>query len=351
MIRLAYFEHPSYVPLLRRAYALWAQLERDAAKPLLEITGGLMVGRPDSEVVRGTLESARLHDLPHEVLDCGAIRRRYPPFTPAPHLVGVFEPQAGVLRPEACVRAHLSLAATTGAELRFGERVTTWIASPGGDGVEVQTDRGTYAAARLVLAPGAWAPDLFELPQLPVEVERQVLFWLEPVGGTTPFTPDRFPVYVWDHGGGVQVYGFPVQDGPPEGVKVAFFRTGRGTRCTPQTIDRNLHPDEVATMREAIADVIPSLASGRLRATTTCMYTLTPDHHFVIGAHPRHPQVILASPCSGHGFKFASVVGEILADLAIDGATSHPVSLFSPSRFDLGADLPPTKERGPRSAR
>lgn len=351
VIRLAYFEHPSYVPLLRRAYALWAQLEQDADTALLTITGGLMVGRPESEVVRGTLASARLHDLPHEVLDASAIRLRYPPFTPASHLVGVFEPQAGVLRPEACVRAHLSMAAMRGADLRFGERVTTWTALPGGDGAEVHTERGTYSAARLVLAPGAWAPDLFALSHLPLEIERQVLFWFDPADSTAPFAPDRFPVYVWDHGAGVQVYGFPVQDGPPQGVKVAFFRTGRGTRCTPQTIDREVHPDEETTMREAIADVIPSLASGQLRAATTCMYTLTPDHHFVIGTHPRHPQVTLASPCSGHGFKFASVVGEILADLAIEGATSHPVSLFSPSRFDGGAHRPSPTGRGPRLAR
>lgn len=333
VIRLAYFEHPSYVPLLRRAYALWKDLERETGRDLLTVTGGLMVGRPDSEVVRGTLESARQHDLPHEVLDAASIQRRFPPFTPASHLVGVFEPQAGVLRPEACVEAHLAVAATHGADLRFGERVTGWTAPPGGDGVEVQTDRGAYAASRLVLAPGAWAPDLFALPQLPLEVERQVLFWLDPAGGVAPFAPDRFPVYVWDHGAGVQVYGFPAQDGPPEGVKVAFFRTGRGTRCTPQTIDRHVHPDEVTMMREAIAEVIPSLARGDLRAATTCMYTLTPDHHFVMGPHPRHPQVVLASPCSGHGFKFATVVGEILADLAIDGATAHPIALFDPLRF------------------
>ncbi|MDP1570930.1 MAG: N-methyl-L-tryptophan oxidase [Vicinamibacterales bacterium] len=333
VIRLAYFEHPSYVPLLRRAYALWGDLERETGTRLLTVTGGLMVGRPDSEVVRGTLESARLHDLPHETLDAGALQRRFPTFTPAPDLVGVFEPHAGVLRPEACVQAHLAVAASHGADLRFGERVTGWTVLAGGDGVEVQTQQETHAAGRLVLAPGAWAPDLFALPQLPLEVERQVLFWLDPVGGTAPFTPDRFPVYVWDHGAGVQVYGFPAQDGLPDGVKVAFFRTGRGTRCTPQTIDREVHASEVTMMREAIADVIPSLAGGELRAATTCMYTLTPDHHFVIGPHPRHPQVILASPCSGHGFKFASVVGEILADLATAGTTAHPIALFDPLRF------------------
>lgn len=335
VIRLAYFEHPSYVPLLRRAYALWDELQRNTGTPLLTITGGLMVGRPDSEVVRGTLASAQTHDLPHEVLNPTALQRRFPPFTPSPDLVGVFEPQAGVLQPEACVRAHLSMADARGATLRFAERVLDWRA--GGDGVEVTTDQGTYVARRLVLAPGAWAPQHFHLPDLPLEVERQVLFWFDPDGGTAPFAPARFPVYVWDHGAGVQVYGFPAQDGPPGGVKVAFFRTGRATRCTPDTIDREVRAGEVAAMREAIARVLPSLASGRLTAATTCMYTLTPDHHFVIGPHPAHPEVVLASPCSGHGFKFASVVGEVLADLTIDAATAHPIDLFDPRRFTATA--------------
>jgi sarcosine oxidase len=333
VIRLAYFEHPDYVPLLHRAYALWARLEHDTSRALLRITGGLMMGRADSEVVTGSLQSARTHELAHELLDATAIRRRFPPFTPASDITGVFEPSAGVLRPEACIEAHLDRAVAQGAELRFDERVVGWTARPGGDGVEVRTTRATYVASRLVLAPGAWAGALFDLPDVPLEVERQVLYWFDPVGGTAAFAPDRFPVYVWDMGEGVQIYGFPAQEGPPGGVKVAFFRTGLGTRCTAETIDRQIHADDVHRVRSAVADAIPAIAGGPLLAATTCMYTLTPDHHFVIGTHPRHPQVVVASPCSGHGFKFATVVGEVLADLALDGTTRRPIALFAPSRF------------------
>ena len=299
---------------------------------MLTITGGLMIGTPDSEVVSGSLRSAQTHGLAHEMLDAAEIRRRFPPFTPQPGDVALYEERAGVVRPESAIHAHLEQANRHGADLRFDERVVDWQARPAGD-VEVRTTRGRYEAARLVLAPGAWAPGLFHLPQLPLEVERQVLYWFDPPGGTAPFAPDRFPIYIWDRGGGVQFYGFPAEAQGRRGVKVAFFRTGRATRCTPDGLDRVVHPDETRAMREALAPCIPELSAGKLVETVTCMYTLTPDHHFVIGIHPHHPEVVLASPCSGHGYKFATVVGEILADLAIELTTRHRIDLFSPARF------------------
>jgi len=333
VIRLAYFEHPAYVPLLHRAYALWERLERDSGDSLLTITGGLMMGRPESDVVSGSLRSAREHALAHEWLDAAEIHRRFPPLTPPPGVCAVYEPRAGVLRPEACGHAHLALAASAGAVLRSDERVTSWQATEDGTRVRVDTTRGSYEAGRLVLAPGAWAPALFPLPILPLTVERQVLYWFEPAGGVEPFAADRFPIYIWDCGDGVQFYGFPRQDGPPEGVKVAFYHSAAAERCTADTVNRSVHPDEVAAMRQALASRVPALATGSLSHAVTCMYTNTPDQHFAIGPHPRYSQVMLASPCSGHGFKFASVIGEILADLAVDGATSHPIDLFAPTRF------------------
>ena len=329
VIRLAYFEHPSYVPLLLRAYELWARLERDSGRSVLTITGGLMIGTPDSDVVSGSLRSAQAHGLAHEMLDAAEIRRRFPPFTPQPGDVALYEERAGVVRPENAIHAHLEQADRYGAELRFDERVVDWDARTSGN-VAVRTTRGTYEAARLVLAPGAWAPGLFHLPALPLEIERQVLYWFAPPGGPAPFAPERFPIYIWDRGDGVQFYGFPADE---SGVKVAFFRTGRATSCTPDAIDRAVHADEVRAMRDALAPCIPGLSAGELVETVTCMYTLTPDHHFVIGLHPNHSQVVIASPCSGHGYKFAAVVGEILADLAIDGTTPQPIELFSPKRF------------------
>lgn len=333
IIRQSYFEDPAYVPLLLRAYELWDRLERDSGRPLLTPTGGLMIGKPASEVVTGSLRSAREHGLAHELLDAPEIRRRFPPLTPSRDHVALYETRAGVLRPEDAIHAHLSCAASAGAEIRSGELVLGWRASD--RGVELRTASGRIEAGRVVLAPGPWAPALFDLP-LPLEVERQVLYWFDPAGGAAPFAADRFPIYIWDLDGGIQFYGFPADPSPPGGVKVAFFRTGRGARCTADDVDRTVSAEEIAAMRSALAPCIPALASGRLTDTVTCLYTLTPDHHFVIGPHPRHPQVILASPCSGHGYKFASVVGEILADLAIEGQTRHPIALFDPDRFKGG---------------
>lgn len=314
VIRLAYFEHPAYVPLLLRAYELWEQLEHDRGRSLLAITGGLMIGAPDSDVVSGSLRSARAHGLAHELLDAAEIRRRFPPFTPQPGDVALYEERAGVIRPEEAIHAHLEQANRHGADLRFDERVLDWHARASGD-VEVRTTRGTYQAARLVIAPGAWASEMFKLP-LPLEVEPQVLYWFDPTGGAEAFAANRFPIYIWDLGEGVQFYGFPADDDGR--VKVAFFRSPK--------------KDE-ATMRLALRPHLPSLADGTLVASVSCNYTLTPDHHFVIGLHPNQPQVVIASPCSGHGYKFATVVGEILADLAIDGTTPHPIDLFAPTRF------------------
>jgi sarcosine oxidase len=328
VIRLAYFEDPSYVPLLRRAYDLWDRLERDSGRPLLSITGGLMIGTPDSEVVSGSLRSAREHGLAHQLLDAADLRRRFPPFTPDAGVVALHEPRAGVLAPEAAIHAHLECASSR-ADLRFDQRVVDWQARPNG-GVEVRTSRGRYEAGCLVLTPGAWAPTMFHLPALPLEVQRQVLYWFAPAGGAAAFAPDRFPIYVWDRGGDTQVYGFPADEA---GVKVAFFRTSGAVRCTADSVERRVSPEEVSAMRRALAPCLPALASGALTDTATCMYTLTPDHHFVIGRHPAHAQVVIASPCSGHGYKFASVVGEILADLAVDGATRHNIDLFAPERF------------------
>jgi sarcosine oxidase len=334
IIRQAYFEHPAYVPLLLRAYELWEQLERDAGRRLLTLTGGLMIGLPDSPVVTGSIRSAQEHGLPYETLDASEIRRRFPPFNPGPQVVALYEAQAGVLDPESCIQAQIDRAARRGAALHFEEPAIAWEAGASGDRVRVITARGAYEAARLILAPGAWAPALLADLGLPLAVERQVLYWFEPTGGAELFQPQRFPIWIWEVGPDLDLYGFPAQDGPPGGVKVAFYRTGDEGTCTPETIDRAVHPAEIGRMRAALAACLPSL-NGELRATMTCMYTNTPDQHFVIGTHPRHPQVVIASPCSGHGFKFASVVGEILADLALDGATRHPIGLFDIGRFAL----------------
>ncbi|MEU5909110.1 N-methyl-L-tryptophan oxidase [Micromonospora sp. NPDC047527] len=326
--RQAYFEDPAYVPLLLRAYELWERLERDTGRDIISLTGGVFVGRPDSATVAGSLRAAREWDLPHETLDAGELRRRFPTFTPADDEVALYEARAGFVRPEATVSAHLDLAARHGADLHYDEPVRGWQVLPDGD-VLVTTDQASHRAARLVVCPGAWAPELLADLGVPFTIERQVMYWFQPGAGVGPFQPGRHPIYIHEDAAGSQVYGFPSIDGPQGGVKVAFFR--HGEPCTPDTIDRRVRPTEVREMSERLATILPTLA-GRFVRGATCMYTNTPDQHFVIATHPEHPQVTVACGFSGHGFKFVPVVGEILADLATEGATRHPVSLFDPRR-------------------
>jgi sarcosine oxidase len=330
IVRQAYFEHPAYVPLLLRAYELWGQIEQETGKELLTVTGGLMIGSPNSATVTSSIRSAREYGLFHEVLDAAEIRRRFSPLQPDNDTTALYEKKAGFVRPEASVSAHLQRAAQLGATLHFEEPVLSWEASHSGDGVQVTTTQGRYEAEHLVLTPGAWAPALLGL-ELPLVVERQVMYWFDPIGGIEPFLPHCFPIYIWEAEDGVDFYGFPAQDGPQDGVKVAFF-SYMGIPCTPDTIDRVVHEEEIQRMRQYLTHRIPSLNSQCLNAAT-CLYTTTPDHHFIIGLHPEHAQVTLASPCSGHGYKFASVIGELLADLATDGKTRYPLDLFTPTRF------------------
>lgn len=330
VIRQAYFEDPAYVPLLLRAYELWQEAEAASGRRLLTLCGGLMLGRPDSEVVRGSIHSAREHHLPHEILEAREIRRRFPQFNIHDDDIALFEARAGFVEAEAAVQAHLDLAARHGATLQFEEPVLRWEHS--GDGVVVTTTRGTYAAESLVVSPGPWAPTLLEELGLPLQVERQVLYWFQPRNGIENYLPDRFPIYIWESPDGLQPYGFPATDGPHGGVKAAFFRIPHAQICTPDTVDRQLRPADEQAMRAILRRLLPGL-EGELRQATTCLYTCTPDLHFVMGLHPAHAQVSFAAGFSGHGFKFCSVVGEILADLATHRSTHHDLSLFSGDRF------------------
>jgi len=329
IIRQAYFEDPAYVPLLLRAYELWERLERETGEDLMSLSGGLMIGPPESETFEGSKASADEHGLPYEVFDATEIKRRYPVFEPPEGTVALFEEKAGFVRPEAAVKAHLGRAAALGADLRFGEEILSW--EPTASGVRVETASGVYEAERLVVTAGAWAPKLLADLGLPLEVTRQILFWFDPVGGIEPFLSDRFPIFIWEPEDGNSFYSIPAHDGPRGGVKVAFFRAD-GTPADPETIDREVHDHEVEFMRSYLARYVPAL-DGECLYAKTCMYTNTPDEHFVISTHPEYPQVAIAAGFSGHGFKFCGVVGEILADLVTQGETTHPIDLFSPSRL------------------
>jgi sarcosine oxidase len=332
IIRQAYFEDPAYVPLLQRSYELFADLE-STSPGVLTLTGGLMLGAASSSAVAGSRASAEHWGLPHELLDTSDLRRRFPAFAVEDGTVGVYEERAGFVRPEQTVREHLRRAAAAGADLRFGERVLDWTADAGGEGVTVRTaDGGEHRAASLVLSPGAWAPQL--LPDLAPSllVERQLLFWFAPDVPVARFRAPAHPVFVWEHRADLQLYGFPAYGPDADGVKVAFFRNGR--RTDPDQLDRTTAAEEVEQMREHLARHLPSLAGTYLRSVA-CMYTTTPDEHFVIALHPEHPQVAVAAGFSGHGFKFVPLVGEVLADLVTERATAHPIGLFDPAR--LGA--------------
>ncbi|HEX3749657.1 MAG TPA: N-methyl-L-tryptophan oxidase [Streptosporangiaceae bacterium] len=341
--RQAYFEDPAYVPLLLRAAELWPQIEADSGRTIVLRTGGLMVGPPDSRTVAGSVRSAQEWNLPHEVLDAAEIRRRFPTMTPEPGEIALYERGAGLVIPEESVAAHLALAARAGAELHHEEPATGWRATPGG-GVEVTTPAARYQAAQLAVCPGPWAPELLAGLGIPFGIERQVQYWWAPAAGPDRFRAERHPIYIWEAADGRQFYGFPSFDDPvgrtgdgvkvgADWVKVAMFRGGHVT--TPETIDRTVHPEEIAAMHDFVAPRMPDLP-GTLLNTVTCRYTNTPDEHFVIARHPGHEQVVVACGFSGHGFKFVPVVGEIVADLVTEGRTKHPIGLFDPARFGPG---------------
>lgn len=328
--RQSYFEDPAYVPLLLRAYELYEEVERATGREIATLCGGVMVGHPESRTVSGSLLSAEQWGLAHEMLDARELRRRFPTLGPRDDEVALFEAKAGLVRPENMVAAHLHLAARQGAALHFDEPVARW--EPYRDGVRVHTAENTYTAGQLVICPGAWAPRLLSDLGVPFTIERQVMYWFQPSSpdGVKRFRPEHHPVYIWEDAEGVQVYGFPAIDGPELGTKVAFFRKGEVT--TPETIDRTVHGHEVAAMAEHMSRLIPELPGTFLKAAT-CMYSNTPDEHFVISRHPAHPgSVTVACGFSGHGFKFVPVVGEIVADLALTGTTAHPIGLFDPRR-------------------
>jgi sarcosine oxidase len=316
VIRLAYFEHPNYVPLLQRAYELWAELEQESGEALLHITGGLMIGTRETELVRGARTSAEQHGLEHELLDAEDVRRRYPAFAPTPDEVALWEPRAGFLRPEACIEAYLRLAREAGATTRYAQRVRSWQATT--DGVRVTTDSGAYSADKVVFACGARMAQVVGEALAPVRAERATLFWMEPLVPHL-FETGRLPIYLWEMPGGGVFYGFPHVEWP--GVKVA--RHHSGDFCDPDGVDRTVNAEDERRLRSAISGRLPAL-NGRVLSSTVCLYENSPDGHFIIDRMPEHANVMFAAGFSGHGFKFASVIGEILADLATTGqATPH----------------------------
>lgn len=330
IIRQAYHENPSYVPLVLRAYELWQRLEKDTASSLLHITGGLFLGTRDSDVVQGSLASAEEHGLACELLDASEVRSRFPVLHPHASDSAVFEKKAGFLRPEAAIKAHLNLAAHHGAELHFLEPVSAWEVTPTG-AVRVSSGKETYEAEHLVIAPGSWAPDLLRSLGLPLHVRRHVMAWFEPQRERSLFSVERFPIYIWQTSESLVFYGFPEIDGDIGGVKAAIH--SGGDVCMADSIDREIHASDIAEIRTQLAEYIPAM-NGPLLHAGVCMYTMTPDEDFVVATHPAHSQVTIACGFSGHGFKFTSVLGEVLADLALEGSSRQPIEFLSAERFN-----------------
>jgi sarcosine oxidase len=325
IIRTAYYEHPSYVPLVRRAFVRWYELEQATGRHLLTECRCLNVGTHGSELVEGVRASVREHHLAAEELRGDEIGRRFGAFRFPAEFVGVLEADAGFLFVEECVRAHADAATALGAEVHSEEPAREW--RPAGDGVEVTTEKGTYRAARLIITAGAWATKLLADVGVPLAVMRQTLLWYDAGGRAADFRRDRFPMFIADVPGG-PFYGLPAID--RFGLKVARHY-GAPELPGPDGVNWDVTADDVAAMRPLIDAYLPGL--GPLTKGQVCMYTVTPDRHFVIDVHPKFPQVSVACGFSGHGFKFAPTVGEILADLAERGATRHDVGLFRANRF------------------
>ncbi len=325
IIRETAFEHPRYVPFVRRAYDCWRAIEAATGRSLLRETGGMFVGAPGGLVVRGSRESGRAHGVPFTELSRDELVRRYPVYVPGNDAVGLFDPRAGILDPEACVAACLEQAAARGATLRFDEPIEGWDADA--RGVTVATAAGAYTAGRLILATGAWMQEPLAGLGVRAVVERVLMHWFTPADAGA-FALGQFPVSLIEYAPDEVFAAFPLDaDGA---VKVTVHHGGEPTSAT--AVRRAVSPAEVAAMADLLRRRLPA-ALGAHRRSAACLYTNTPDGQFLIDRHPASDLVILTSACSGFGFKFASAVGEAVAELALDGRTRQDLSAFRLDRL------------------
>lgn len=328
IIRLVYMEHPDYVPLLRRAYELWEELGREAGRPLLHRTGILYAGPRDGGAISALERCAQRHALPLERLTAAQAEARFPAFRVPPAYDAAYEEVAGYLEVEACVRAHAAAAEAAGATLRIGETATAWEADA--SGVTLTTDRGRYRAERLVLALGAWAPGLARLGAVPLQVRRKVQLWYD-----APEPRHRrdggCPLFYFETAQG-GFYGFPDLGG--NGLKVAEH-TGGESVLDPLAVGRSLAPADRRPVEEFLSRHLPGV-SRRVLRHEVCLYTMTPDEHFVVDRHPESERVLVVAGLSGHGYKFTSVLGEMAAAWAAGEELSPSLGFLGLSRFHTG---------------
>jgi sarcosine oxidase len=326
IIRLAYAEHPDYVPLLRRAYELWRELEARVSERLLYVTGGIDAGVASSETVKGSLRSCEIHDLPHEQLDSASLRSRFPGYQLGPELVAVYQPDAGFLLPERCIVAHVVAAQQLGAEVRAREMVTDWCADE--RGVSVTTNRDKYRAQKMIVTAGPWAATLVPALKRLAVPERQILIW------TQPLKPDYFqlgvfPIFNMEAPEG-RFYGFPVFGVP--GFKIGKYHHRFERVDDLDRMDRECYLEDEYVLRVGIRRYFPE-ADGPTMAMKTCLFTNSPDEHFILDRLTDNPRIGVAAGFSGHGFKFCGVVGEIMTELMMDGGTKLNIEMFRLNRF------------------
>lgn len=321
LIRLGYFEDPSYVPLLKRAYENWWALENRLRETVLTLTGVLQIGKPNGKIVSGTRSSCALYGLAHQVLDADEMRNRFPAFALDDDEVAVLDPQGGYLRPEAAIMGYIRLAASDGAVFHFGEKVLRIETDE--TGVIIVSATGRYRASKVIVATGSWISELVPALRDHAVPIRQVVGWYQPKDGFVT-TPQRMPAFLRDEGV-ESFFGFPMigVDGVKVGQHAHFRETIDPDRPNPPVNDA-----DVALLDDFISRRLPAAAGLRVRAIT-CRYTMLPSEDFLIDLLPSDPRIVVASPCSGHGFKFTSVIGEILADLALNGETALPINAFS----------------------
>lgn len=329
LIRTLYFEHPLYVPLLERAYELWYELQERSGTSLIEEVGGLMLGPEDGLLLPGCRRSGTEHSLEFENLPAAEVSSRFPAFRVSKDTSALLDPKAGFLHAGACVDAFRSLARAEDAELRFGEGVISW--SVKGRRVCVETETDTYVGSNVVLTPGGWMPQILDDVQVPLTLTRQVLNFVRPERPEL-FTKDRFPVWVFEREAGSIFYGTPAMN---NAVKVAKHLDGEkeGKKIgRPEDLQDHTASAETEHVIGSVEAILPSLGRN-IVATRPCFYTNTPDQRFVIDRHPDMPQVVISSACSGHGFKFASVIGEIHADLVLNDGPAFDLAPFRVDRF------------------
>ena len=325
LIRRAYFEHPDYVPLVSRAYILWRELEEACAKKLFHHTGLFLAGHQPGVLIDGVLQAANAHDLAIETVSATDAARRFPGLRAAPEMTVLYEADAGFLEAENCVRAHVDQAVACGAEVRFGVFVRGWSADT--NRVRVETDSGTFTAAQLVVSAGAWSGKLLSELGIGLTIRRKVVVWYA-TSDKTYSLDSGCPVFCFDTPSGF-FYGFPSFDGRT--VKVGEHSGGDPVE-SPELLDRHVRDSDLRPLERFLAAHLPA-AKSQIVDQSVCMYTMTPDEHFIIDRHPAHENVVVACGFSGHGFKFASVVGSILADFVTRGGTSEPIDFLSLTRF------------------